>query len=76
MNSINECRLMGFIKDKLPPQKNNKGFYVVEFFLRFLQPGNHKKKVFKPYAVSAKVHRRFTFLKSLIQVRKSILWAS
>jgi len=47
MNSINECRLMGFIKDKLPLQKNNKGFYFVEFFLRFLQPGNHKKKSFQ-----------------------------
>lgn len=46
-NNANECRLMGFIKDKLPLQKNKKGFYFVEFFLRFLQPGSHKKKIFQ-----------------------------
>ena len=32
MNSINECRLMGFIKDKLPLQRSSKGFYYEIIF--------------------------------------------
>lgn len=47
MTKMNECQLVGSIKDKIFLQKNSKGFYFVEFFLKFLQPGNQKKKLFQ-----------------------------